>query len=66
MLLVISAISLQKTGSGTHSDPKYSRTRGGVSYINARKKRFLNTIPASALLRKNFWKGIMSQKYPCS
>jgi hypothetical protein len=32
-----SAIFLKKIGSGTHSDPKFGRSGGGVSYIDDRK-----------------------------
>jgi hypothetical protein len=31
---------LNKIDSGTHSDPKFGQRRGGVSYIDARKKGF--------------------------
>jgi hypothetical protein len=34
-----SANFLNKVGSGKQSGPKFSRRWGGVSYINARKKR---------------------------
>jgi hypothetical protein len=37
---VISAIFQKKIGSGTHSDSKFDRRGGGVSYLDARKKGF--------------------------
>jgi hypothetical protein len=43
-----------KESSGTHSDPKFGRRGEGVIYIDDRKKRFRNGIPACVLLRKNF------------
>jgi hypothetical protein len=55
-----SAIFLKKIGSGMHSDPKFGWRGGGVSYIDAREKRFQNTIPACALLRKNFSNNILA------
>jgi hypothetical protein len=41
----------REVGSGTHSDPKLGWRRGGVSYIDASKKRgFWNAVHASILL----------------
>jgi hypothetical protein len=62
---IINAIFLKKIGSGTHSDPKFGRRGGGVSYIDDRKKRFRNAVPVCVLLRKNFRNGVPSQKYIC-
>jgi hypothetical protein len=53
-----SAIFLKKMGSGTHSDPKFGRRGGGVSYIDYRKKGFRNSVPACVLLRKSFRNGV--------
>jgi hypothetical protein len=36
----------------------------GVSYTDPRKRRFWNAVPGCFLLRKNFWNGVSSQKYP--
>jgi hypothetical protein len=58
------AILLMKIGSGAHSDPEFSWRQGGVSCIDVREKRFQNTVPACVLLRRNFWNGIPSEKYP--
>jgi hypothetical protein len=55
------AIFLKKKGFGIHSDTKFGRRGGGVSYMNAREKRFQNAIPAGGLLRKNFWNGIVAR-----
>jgi hypothetical protein len=52
-------IFLKKIGSGTHRLTK--NLVGGVSYINPRKKRFQNTIPVCALLRKNFQNGVLER-----
>jgi hypothetical protein len=41
------------------SDPKFGQQEGGVNYVDARKKSFWNTIPACALLRKNFRNGVL-------
>jgi hypothetical protein len=60
----VSAIFLKKIGSGMHSDKKFGQRGRGVRYIDARKKRFRNGIPACARSRKNFWNGVPSQKYP--
>jgi hypothetical protein len=38
-LEVSSAVLLKKIRSGTHSDPEFGRRGGGVSYIDARKKK---------------------------
>jgi hypothetical protein len=43
--------------TGTHSDPKFGRRGGGVSYIDA-KKRFRIAVPVCVLLRKNFRNGV--------
>jgi hypothetical protein len=48
---------LKKTGSGMHSDTKFGRKGGGVTYIEVRKKRFRNVIPACVHLR-NFRRGV--------
>jgi hypothetical protein len=58
LILLCSAISLKKIGSGTHSDPNYGWRAGGVSYINIKRRRFWNAVLACALLRKNFWNGV--------
>jgi hypothetical protein len=58
-MYICRAIFLKKIGSRTHSDPKFSQRRGGVSYIDARKKRFQNAGPACVVLRKNFWNGVL-------
>jgi hypothetical protein len=39
--ILSSAIFLKKIGSRMHSDLKFSRRGGGVSYINAREKKIL-------------------------
>jgi hypothetical protein len=53
-----SAILIKKTDSGILGDPKFGWRGEGVSYINARKKRFWNTVPACVLLRLNFQNGV--------
>jgi hypothetical protein len=63
-----SAIFLNKIGSGTHSDPKFGRRGGGVSYIDDRKEGF-GTLSRFA----SFWertsgtasRRVPSQKHPC-
>jgi hypothetical protein len=57
------AIFLKKISSGKHTDPKFGWRGGGVSYIDARKRRFRNAVPAFISLRKNF-RHIPSQTYP--
>jgi hypothetical protein len=49
---------LKTISSGTHSDSKFRWPRRGVSYIDAREKRFRNTIPACMLPRKKFRNGV--------
>jgi hypothetical protein len=44
---------LKKIGSGRHSNSKFGQRGGGVTYINARKKRFWKAILACVLLRQN-------------
>jgi hypothetical protein len=41
-----------KIGSGTHSDPKLGRSRGGLANVDSRKERLQNVVPACFLLRK--------------
>jgi hypothetical protein len=59
-----SAVFLKKIGSGKHSDPKFGWRAGGVCCIDAKKKRFQNTILACVLLRNNFWNGVMTHSIP--
>jgi hypothetical protein len=40
------------------SGPKFVRGGGGISYNDARKKRFWNTIPACIILIKSFRNGV--------
>jgi hypothetical protein len=56
-IITCSSIFINKIGPGTHRDPKFGR-KGGVSYIDAKKKRFRNAVQAYALLRKNFRNGV--------
>jgi hypothetical protein len=44
---------LKKIGSGRRSDSKFGQRGGGVTCINARKKRFWKAILACVLLRQN-------------
>jgi hypothetical protein len=52
------AIFLKKIGSGTNSDPKFCRRWGGISYIDARAKKFRNVVSACVILRKIFRNGV--------
>jgi hypothetical protein len=56
---VVSAIFLKKTGSGMHSDSKFGQRGGVFSYIDARKERFWNAVPAWFLLRKNLRNSVL-------
>jgi hypothetical protein len=47
-----------------HSDPKFGRRGGGVSYIDARGKRFQNAILACVVLRKNFQNSFPAHSIP--
>jgi hypothetical protein len=47
VIISTSAIFLKKTGSRMHSNPKFGRRRGGVTYINNREKgNFQNSVLA--------------------
>jgi hypothetical protein len=60
----------RKVGSGTHSDPKLSWRRGGVSYIDASKKKGGSGTPfmLPSFYERTFgtaFRRVPSQKYPC-
>jgi hypothetical protein len=61
--LEVSSAVIKKIRSGTRSDPEFDRRGGGVSYIDARKKRFQNAVPACVLVRKNFRTAYRRKKY---
>jgi hypothetical protein len=63
----ISAIFLKRIGSGMQSDPKFSYRRGGVSYINAKKKvleHHSGLYPSGKELPE-WHPDVLSQKFPC-
>jgi hypothetical protein len=55
-----SAMLLKEICSGMHSDPKFGRRRGGVTYGDARKKRVLERCFGLHHSEKNLWNSVPS------